>query len=277
MLLAGLLWGVGGSALAQDGGAYVGVTGAAERLGVFYEKAVDNTDPRNVSPSRGQVYRADDSATGGAYRVGFLAGYRFPVGSRLHLSADRSSTVQSSGQLSPSWVRLSENPAPSSYGATVRAGAAVGSGWSVYGLAGVRRLDARFSVDFTGCFLLTLCAPGVRIGDGRPRLGLHRMDDRRRSGEGTGPRRHPRRGALHRLWWLGMGRPLRRPGHHRSARLGGGRSRCVREPPLVLLTLGWAVRPAQVGDRPSSRLLGARWSEDYPHLAAIHGAASCAT
>ena len=63
-------------------------------------------------------------------------------------------------QLGDSWPEDWTVEERTSYGATVRAGAGVGSGWSVYGLAGVRRLDARFSVDFTGCFLFTLCGPG---------------------------------------------------------------------------------------------------------------------
>lgn len=79
-LAAGMLWGPMGTASAQEGGPYVGVTGMTERPEVFYEKTVDNTDPRNTSPSRGQVYRADDTAAGAAYAAGFLAGYRLPLG-----------------------------------------------------------------------------------------------------------------------------------------------------------------------------------------------------
>lgn len=175
LLLASALWAVAGTALAQEGGAYIGVTGAGERLGVFYEKAVDNTDPRNVSPSRGQVYRADDTSAGGTYRVGFLAGYRFPVGASGFLSAEADVAYAGGAvrghfegagfsadrtQLGESWPEDWTVEERTSYGATLRAGAGVGSGWSLYGLAGVRRLDTRFSADFTGCFLFALCGPG---------------------------------------------------------------------------------------------------------------------
>ena len=79
---------------AQEGGLYVGVTGLVERLNGFYEKTVDNTDPRNMSPSRGHVYRADDSAAGTAYGVGFLTGYRFPLGpSGVYLSGEADLTT----------------------------------------------------------------------------------------------------------------------------------------------------------------------------------------
>ena len=69
VLAAGLLPGLMGTASAQEGGPYVGVSGVTERLEVSYEKTVDNTDPRNTSRSRGQVYRADDTAAGAAYGV----------------------------------------------------------------------------------------------------------------------------------------------------------------------------------------------------------------
>ena len=72
LLAAGLLRGLEGTAAAQEGGLYLGVAGMAERARVFYEKTVDNTDPRNVSPSRGRLYRADDTAVGAAFGAGLL-------------------------------------------------------------------------------------------------------------------------------------------------------------------------------------------------------------
>ena len=64
--------------------------GSAGAWDVFYEKTVDNTDPRNTSPSRGQVYRAYDTSAGAAYGVGLLAGYRFSLGaSRPYLRGAR--------------------------------------------------------------------------------------------------------------------------------------------------------------------------------------------
>ena len=89
VVLPAVLWILTGTALAQESGFYAGVPAAAERLRVFYEKAVDNTDPRNMSPSEGRVYRADDTAAGAAGGVGFLAGYRVPLGPNgVYLSGD---------------------------------------------------------------------------------------------------------------------------------------------------------------------------------------------
>ena len=80
LLAAGALPILAAPALAQQGGFYVGLPAAAERLDVRYDKAVDNTDPRNMSPGRGEVYRADSSATGATGSVGFAAGYSVPFG-----------------------------------------------------------------------------------------------------------------------------------------------------------------------------------------------------
>lgn len=77
------------TALAQGSRFYVGVPVTAERLDVFYEKTVDNTDPRNISSSKGRIYRADDSAAGTAGGAGVLAGYRLPLGpSGIYLSGE---------------------------------------------------------------------------------------------------------------------------------------------------------------------------------------------
>ncbi|MCY4584864.1 MAG: hypothetical protein OXB98_02385 [Bryobacterales bacterium] len=88
--VTGVFWIFTDTALAQGSRFYVGVPVMAERLDVFYEKTVDNTDPRNISPSKGRVYRADDSSAGTAGGVGFLAGYRIPLGpSGVFLSGER--------------------------------------------------------------------------------------------------------------------------------------------------------------------------------------------
>ena len=164
-----------GTALAQEQGFYVGVPVTVERLNVLYDKAVDNTDPRNVSPSRGQVYRAESSAAGATGGAGFLAGYRVPFGaSGVHLSGEFDLIVHGGavrGRLegagfSPERIQLGENwpedwtfKQERSYGFTVRVGGAVprGSGLSLYALAGLRRLDANFSVDYIGCYSYALC------------------------------------------------------------------------------------------------------------------------
>ena len=160
---------------AQEGGFYVGVPAAVERLEVRYDKAVDNTDPRNVSPSRGRVYRADASDTGPARGVGFLAGYRLAFGSSgVYLSGEFETAVHGGAvqgrlegagfsaertQLGENWPEDWAFEKQRSYGFTVRLGAGVprGGGSSLYGLAGLRRLDARFGVDYVGCFSFSLC------------------------------------------------------------------------------------------------------------------------
>lgn len=165
-----------GTARAQKQSFYVGLPVTVERLNVLYDKAVDNTDPRNISPSRGQVYRADSSAAGATGGAGFLAGYRVPFGaSGVHLSGEFDLAVHGGavqGRLegagfSAERLQLGENwpedwmfRKERSYGFTVRVGGGVprGSGLSLYGLAGLRRLDANFSVDYVGCYSYALCS-----------------------------------------------------------------------------------------------------------------------
>ena len=162
-------------ARAQERGFYVGVPVAVERLAVRYDKAVDNTDPHNVSPSRGRVFRADASDTGTAGGVGFLAGYRVPFGlSGVYLSGEFDLAVHGGAiqgrlegagfsaertQLGENWPEDWSFAQQKSYGVTVRLGTGVppGGGLRLYGLAGVRRLDARFGVDYIGCFNFSLC------------------------------------------------------------------------------------------------------------------------
>ena len=184
LLAAGALPVLAPPALAQQGGFYVGVPAAVERLDVRYDKAVDNTDPRNMSPSRGEVYRADASATGTTGSVGFAAGYSVPfglsgvflsgevdvayargtVGGRLEgagFSAERT-------QLGENWPEDWTFEPRRSYGFTARLGSGVppGSGLSVYGLAGLRRLDARFGVDYVGCFSFSPCTAAEQLVPG---------------------------------------------------------------------------------------------------------------
>lgn len=179
LLAAGMLWGLLGTASAQEGGPYVGVTGAMNRLEVFYEKTVDNTGARNTSPSRGQVYRADDTAAGAAYGAGFLAGYRVPLGAGgTYLSPEADMSLHggavngylegagfSAGrnQLGESWPEDWSFEARRSFGLTVRLGTGISapgtvSELSVYALAGLRSLDARLGLDYAGCFTAALCA-----------------------------------------------------------------------------------------------------------------------
>ena len=181
---AAVLWILTGTALAQESRFYVGVPVMAERLDVFYEKTVDNTDPSNISPSAGKVYRADDSAAGVAGGVGFLAGYRFPLGpSGIYLSSEGdmifpggavrghfegAGSSENRMQLGESWPEDWSFKKTRSYGFTVRLGAGIlpGSGLSVYALAGLRRLDATLSADYVGCFSPELCTTAEEFTSG---------------------------------------------------------------------------------------------------------------
>ena len=172
------------TALAQRSRFYVGVPVMAERLDVFYEKTVDNTDPRNLSPSKGRVYRADDSSVGTAGGVGFLAGYRVPLGpSGVFVSGEGDVTFpggavqghfegagasESRSQLGENWPEDWSFEKNRSYGVTIRLGAGMPalSGLSVYALAGLRRLDATLSADYVGCFSSELCTSAEEFTSG---------------------------------------------------------------------------------------------------------------
>lgn len=181
LLLAGGLWSLGGAADAQEGNLYVGVSGLVDRLDGFYEKTVDNTDPHNTSPSRGQVYRSDDQAAGTTHGVGVVAGYRVSPGATdFYLSTEADLTAgggavqgrlegaglsEGRNQLGESWPEDWSLGRGRSYGLTVRVGrgiraARTDSELSVYGLGGVRRLATTLMLDYAGCFRDTLCAPG---------------------------------------------------------------------------------------------------------------------
>ncbi len=173
-LVIGVLWGVTGTA--EAGKFYIGVTGTGERLDVLYEKIVDNTDSRNISSNQGKIYRADDSAAKAAYGFGVLAGYHLPLGpSGVYLSSEidmdydgsvvrghlrGAGTSEGRNQLGENWPEDWSFEKARSYGLTVRLGAGIpilGFGPSVYALAGLRRLKARFRSDYTGCLDPTPC------------------------------------------------------------------------------------------------------------------------
>lgn len=177
-LVIGVLGGVMGTA--QAGKFYVGLTGRGESLDVFYQKTVDNTDSRNMSSNQGQVFQADDSAGTASYGFGVLAGYHMPIGpSGVYVSGEIDLAYPSGvvrgylegagisegrNQLGENWPEDWSFEKERSYGLTVRLGAGIpilGLGPSVYALAGVRRLKARFRSDYSGCLDPTACtAPG---------------------------------------------------------------------------------------------------------------------
>ena len=182
--VTGLFWILTDTALAQGSRFYVGVPVTAERLNVFYEKTVDNTDPRNISPSKGRIYRADDSSVGTAGGVGFLAGYRVPLGpSGVFVSGEGDVTFpggavqghfegsgpsESRSQLGENWPEDWSFEKNRSYGVTIRLGAGMPAllGLSVYALAGLRRLDATLNADYVGCFSSELCTSAEEFTSG---------------------------------------------------------------------------------------------------------------
>lgn len=184
IFVSGVFWILADTALAQGSRFYVGVPVMAERLDVFYEKTVDNTDPRNISSSKGRVYRADDSSAGTAGGVGVLAGYRFPIGpSGIYLSGEGdlifpggavrgrfegAGFSENRRQLGESWPEDWSFEKNRNYGFTVRLGAAIpmSSGLSVYALAGLRRLDATLRADYVGCFSSELCTAAEEFTSG---------------------------------------------------------------------------------------------------------------
>ncbi len=184
IFVTAVLWIFTGTALAQNPRFYVGVSATAQRLDVLYEKTVDNTDLRNISASKGRVFRADDSATGTAGDVGFLAGYRFPLGpTGIYLSGEAdvafpdgavrghsegAGDSESRRQPGENWPEDWSFEQSRSYGFTVRLGAGVptGFGMSVYALAGLRRLDTTLSTEYIGCIGTELCTAAEEFTSG---------------------------------------------------------------------------------------------------------------
>ena len=174
-------------ALGQEGRFYVGTTGVLELLDATYAKTTDNTDPRNISPQRGKVYRDTDSDTEVGSGFGLLAGYRRLVGqSGLYLSGELDVTlhggsvrIQQDGvgesegrnQYGENWPDSWAFEKDWSYGFTLKLGVSpallrkwAGPDTSVYALAGVRRLRTRMRVAYAGCPSATeFCPPAAFV------------------------------------------------------------------------------------------------------------------
>ncbi len=167
-----------GAVSANGGDIYFGASASADRLNVLYEKIVDNTNPQNFSRNQGQTLRDEASATNLAYNYGFLAGYKVPLsvtGVYVALEGEmlRHGGVavgrlvgqgSSSGrnQLGEVWPEEWTLEKERSYGLTARVGAGIpffGTwfGPSAYGLVGVRRLNAGFRSEYTGCVTEAAC------------------------------------------------------------------------------------------------------------------------
>ncbi len=166
--------------IAQDRGFYVGVTAPLEYLDVTFEKTVDNTDPNTLVPAplAGQIFQDQDSSKSLTYGIGFVAGYHLPFpGTGFFVSAEfdlelprgvvdgQLSGIGSSpgrNQLGESWPDQWTFEKKRSYGVSFKLGGSPGplSFWDlrVYGLAGIRLVEAEFTTRFNGCLSPIPCS-----------------------------------------------------------------------------------------------------------------------
>lgn len=169
-------------ALAQDRGFYVGVTAPMEYLDVTFEKTVDNTDPNTAvpAPRAGQLFQDQDSSKSLTYGFGFVAGYHLPFpGTGFFASVEfdvelprgtvdgRLPGIGSSpgrNQLGESWPEDWSFEKKRSYGVAFKLGGSPGplSFWDLrlYGLAGLRLVEAEFTTRFNGCLSPVPCEAG---------------------------------------------------------------------------------------------------------------------
>ena len=156
-------------------GLYIGVVAAAALYGVDYQKGVDSTSPANTSANAGRILFSQDSADDITWDAGPVLGYRFGSGaSYLEIEADLvnytgtvSSRLPGEGsspnrnQLGEVWPEDWSLAKERSLGLTLRLGSALPAvGGSIYGFAGLRRLDAEFITSYTGCLSPSGCAAG---------------------------------------------------------------------------------------------------------------------
>ena len=158
-----------------DDGLYLGVVASAALYDVDYQKAVDSTNPANTSANAGRILFSSDTADDITWDAGPVLGYRFGSGvSYLEIEADLMNYTGSvSGRLpgagsSPGRNQLGEVwpenwslAKERSLGLTLRLGSAMPAlGGSIYGFAGLKRLDAEFATSYRGCLSPSGCAPG---------------------------------------------------------------------------------------------------------------------
>ena len=158
-----------------DSGLYLGVVASSALYDVDYQKGVDSTNPANTSANAGRVLFSNDSADDITWDAGPVLGYRFGSGpSYLELEADLvnytgsvSGRLPGAGsspgrnQLGEVWPENWSLAKERSFGLTIRLGSAMPAlGGSIYGFAGLRRLDAEFATSYRGCLSPSGCAPG---------------------------------------------------------------------------------------------------------------------
>ncbi len=169
-------------ATAADRGFYVGVTAPLDYLDVTFEKTVDNTDPNTLVPAplAGQIFQDRDSSKSLTYGIGFVAGYHLPFpGTGFFVSAEFDvelprGTVDGQlpgigsspgrNQLGESWPDQWTFEKKRSYGVSFKLGGSPGplNFWDlrVYGLAGIRLVEAEFTTRFNGCLSPVPCSGG---------------------------------------------------------------------------------------------------------------------
>lgn len=168
--------GISAHASAQSGGFYVGVSGGAQYTKARYAKTVDNTNAPVDFLEKGNIYSTSDSAAKTGFGGGILVGYRLNLDSSgtfyLGLEADGNlhggtteGTLPGNGrsegrnQRGEAWPDKWSMERKNSYGATLLLGTSppslaslLGPAGGMYVLAGVRRVNAEFSIDYHGCF-----------------------------------------------------------------------------------------------------------------------------
>lgn len=164
----------GASQAFADAGFYIGAGGVAERFAASYDKTVVNELP---SPRAGQVHQDGGTGDDWSLGAGVFLGYRIGLGETLYLRAEVDAQLQrpsaagrlagvgeSPGRNQPgeSWPDDWTMTKDRSFGLTFKLGGRpplpLLPDTSLYLLAGVRRVEADFRLDFYGCLLDTDCA-----------------------------------------------------------------------------------------------------------------------
>lgn len=160
---------------------YVGISTSRQRLDASYNKAVDNTDPKNTSTQSGKVNESESNAAEMVFGFGRLLGYRMEFGedgfflsgefdleayggSRVSGNIHEQGSTEGPNQLGESWSEDWNIEREISYGLTLKLGGSPGmlETWkaNVYALAGFRRTQTRFDAYYSGCFKSEPCVVG---------------------------------------------------------------------------------------------------------------------
>lgn len=191
--LAIALAGASGFSSAMEEGFYAGLSASAENLDVTPSRITDNTHPMNATPSSGRTFHVRDSDDKTTSGFGILAGYTSHLNDRrLYLSTEidlayhsgkvrgrlewiEDSAARESAGDDPDWPQSGEGwpddwtfEQNRSYGLTLRLGgqpdflvSMLGLDSGLYALAGIRRIEAEYSLSYEGCSASEGC-PGGR-------------------------------------------------------------------------------------------------------------------